>query len=38
MIHTRPQRIHAVEKVQALLHEDPKLKKTVDTLTQEITL
>jgi chromosomal replication initiator protein len=30
--------IHAVEKVQALLQEDPKLKKTIDTLTQEITL
>jgi chromosomal replication initiator protein len=30
--------IHAVEKVQALVQEDPKLKKIIDTLTQEITL
>jgi len=30
--------LHAVEKVQTLLQEDPKFKKTVDTLTQSITL
>jgi chromosomal replication initiator protein len=30
--------IHAVEKIQTLLHEDPRFKKTVDTLTQGITL
>jgi len=29
--------LHAVEKVQGLLHEDPKFKKTIDTLTQSIT-
>ncbi len=29
--------LHAVEKVQALLQEDPKFKKTLDTLTQSIT-
>jgi chromosomal replication initiator protein len=30
--------LHAVAKVQTLLHEDPKFKKTVDTVTQSITL
>jgi len=30
--------LHAVEKVQALLREDPKFKKTVDTLSQSISL
>jgi chromosomal replication initiator protein len=30
--------IHAVSKLQALLQEDPKLKQTIDTLTQGITL
>ena len=30
--------LHAVEKIQALVQEDPKFKKTVDTLTQSITL
>ena len=30
--------LHAVEKVQTLLQEDAKLKKTIDTLTQGITL
>ena len=29
--------LHAVEKIQALLQEDPKFKKTIDTLTQSIT-
>jgi chromosomal replication initiator protein len=29
--------LHAVEKIQALLHEDPKFKKTIDTLTHSIT-
>src|SRR5262250_1070243 len=29
--------LHAVEKIQAMLHEDPKFKKTIDTLTQAIT-
>jgi len=29
--------LHAVEKIQALLQEDPKFKKTIDTLTQNIT-
>jgi len=28
--------LHAVEKVQALLQEDPRLRKTIDTLTQSI--
>ena len=30
--------LHAVDKIQGLLQEDPKLKKTIDTLTQGITL
>jgi chromosomal replication initiator protein len=30
--------LHAVEKIQSLLQEDPKFKKTLDTLTQGITL
>jgi chromosomal replication initiator protein len=30
--------LHAVAKIQSLLHEDPKFKKTIDTLTQGITL
>ncbi|HEU5311778.1 MAG TPA: helix-turn-helix domain-containing protein, partial [Candidatus Eisenbacteria bacterium] len=30
--------LHAVEKVQSLLQEDPKLKRTIDTLTQGLTL
>jgi chromosomal replication initiator protein len=30
--------IHAVSKLQALIQEDPKLKQTIDTLTQGITL
>src|SRR6266403_5153305 len=30
--------LHAVDKIQTLLQEDPKFKKTVDTLTQSITL
>ena len=30
--------LHAVEKIQALVQDDPKFKKTVDTLTQSITL
>ena len=30
--------LHAVEKLQTMLLEDPKLKRTVDTLTQGITL
>ncbi len=29
--------LHAVGKIQALLQEDPKLRKTIDTLTQRIT-
>ncbi len=29
--------LHAVEKIHALLQEDPKLRKTIDTLTQSIT-
>ena len=29
--------LHAVEKIEALLQEDPKLRKTIDTLTQSIT-
>lgn len=28
--------LHAVEKVSTLLHDDPKFKKTLDTLTQTI--
>jgi len=30
--------LHAVDKVQALLQEDPKLRKTIDGLIQGITL
>ena len=30
--------IHAVSKLQLLIKEDPKLKQTIDTLTQGITL
>jgi chromosomal replication initiator protein len=30
--------LHAAEKVHALLQEDPKFKKTLDTVTQAITL
>jgi chromosomal replication initiator protein len=30
--------LHAAEKVHALLQDDPKFKKTLDTLTQAITL
>src|SRR5256885_2188837 len=30
--------LHAVDKVQTLLHEDPKLRKTIDGLIQGITL
>jgi chromosomal replication initiator protein len=30
--------LHAVSKLQALVQEDPKLKQTIDTLTQGITL
>ncbi len=30
--------LHAVDKIQALLREDPKFKKTLDTLTQSINL
>jgi chromosomal replication initiator protein len=30
--------LHAVEKVQTLLADDPKLKKTIDSVTQSITL
>jgi chromosomal replication initiator protein len=30
--------LHAVEKIQNLLQEDPKFKKTIDTLTQSISL
>jgi chromosomal replication initiator protein len=30
--------IHAVSKLQALILEDPKVKQTIDTLTQGITL
>jgi chromosomal replication initiator protein len=30
--------IHAVSKLQGLIQEDPKLKQTIDTLTQGITL
>ena len=29
--------LHAVDKIQTLLQEDPKFKKTVDTLTQDVT-
>jgi chromosomal replication initiator protein len=30
--------IHAVEKIQTMLQEDPKFKKTIDTVTQSISL
>jgi len=30
--------LHAVEKIQNMLQEDPKFKKTIDTLTQSISL
>ena len=30
--------LHAVDKIQALLHDDPKLRKTIDGLIQGITL
>ena len=30
--------LHAVEKIQTLLTEDPKFKKTIDSITQSITL
>ncbi len=30
--------LHAVDKIQALLQEDPKLRKTIDTLIQSISL
>jgi chromosomal replication initiator protein len=30
--------LHAVEKIQGLLQDDPKFKKTIDTLTQSISL
>ncbi len=30
--------LHAVEKIQSLLQDDPKFRKTIDTLTQGITL
>ncbi|HEV8440233.1 MAG TPA: chromosomal replication initiator protein DnaA [Methylomirabilota bacterium] len=30
--------LHAVEKIQTLVQDDPKFKKTLDTLTQSITL
>jgi len=30
--------LHAVEKIQRLLQEDPKFRKTIDTLTQGISL
>jgi chromosomal replication initiator protein len=29
--------LHAVDKIQTLLQDDPKLRKTIDTLTQGIT-
>ncbi len=29
---------HAVDNIQTLLQEDPKLRKTVDSLIHEITL
>ncbi len=29
--------LHAVDKIQTLLQDDPKFKKTIDTLTQAIT-
>src|SRR5262245_10585237 len=30
--------LHAVEKIQTLLNEDPKFKKTIDSITQSFTL
>src|SRR5580765_7496087 len=30
--------LHAVEKIQGMLQDDPKFKKTIDTLTQSVTL
>jgi chromosomal replication initiator protein len=30
--------LHACEKVQNLVHDDPKLKRSIDSLTQSITL
>jgi len=30
--------LHAVDKVQVLLQEDPKLRKTIDGLIQSVTL
>ena len=30
--------LHAVDKIQTLLQEDPKLRKTIDGLIQGITL
>ena len=29
--------IHAVDKIQTLLQDDPRFKKTIDTLTQTLT-
>jgi chromosomal replication initiation ATPase DnaA len=29
--------LHAVDKIQTLLQEDPNFKKTIDTLTQGVT-
>jgi chromosomal replication initiator protein len=29
--------LHAVDKIQTLLKEDPQFKKTIDTLTQGVT-
>jgi chromosomal replication initiation ATPase DnaA len=29
--------LHAVTKVEALIREDPKLKKTVDTLAESVS-
>jgi chromosomal replication initiator protein len=30
--------LHAVDKIQTLLQEDPKLRKTIDSLIQSINL
>jgi chromosomal replication initiator protein len=30
--------LHAVEKIQAMIQDDPKFKKSIDTLTQSISL
>jgi chromosomal replication initiator protein len=30
--------LHAVEKIQNLLNEDPKFKKTIDSITQSFPL